>query len=172
MVADPGGEGEGAAGIASSVRRLPRRAVGAAWFWAWGTATPAVLFLDSARPHGAGAVVPFVVVPGIAAAAAGAILVPRLLGEGKATGGRGALLGAATVALAHLLFSPMFAGSLWLADRWLGDPGHVDLLGTTVATLLAGFPMTAPLTLAVGAVAGALLALLWRRAGEAGAAGP
>lgn len=134
-------------------------------------AVGSVTYLQSALRHGWRTVALFVLLPGVAAGLAGAITGPALLDRDDGGVVRGGAIGLLTAVLGHLFFAPLFGGGWWLVEWWSREPGHVEPVAMTMATATVGFVMMAPLTLAVGAAAGAVLPGLWRNVLQADGTG-
>lgn len=137
------------------------RLVGAAWFGLWGVAAAGFVYLVPAL-DGPGApglpLLLYVLLPGVAALPAGALVGPWVLDPSRAGPWKAAALGLLAAVIAHLVFAPLFA-----LGTWLDGPGSTDVRGLWLATTVLGFPMTGPVTLPAGALAGWLLHLVGRR---------
>ena len=138
-----------------------RRILGALWFGAWGVLAAGAVFLVPVlgRPGDVG--LPaflYVLLPGIAAFPVGGLVGPAILDPGRAGPWKAAGLGLLAAVLAHLVFAPLFS----LAVAHAGS-GTVEFTGLWWTTTVLGIPMTGPVTLPAGAVAGWMLYLLGRR---------
>jgi hypothetical protein len=135
-----------------------------------GTIVPAAWFLPSVLNRRDGvALVLYIVMPGVAAAVAGALAGAPLCGRAR-TISRGAAVvrGAAVATLALVIFAPMFA-TLFV---WT-TPGRTSVLGMTVLVLMFSGLAAWWVVAAVGGVVGWLLhAVASRRPGSSGSRSP
>lgn len=132
--------------------RARRRLLGAAWFAVWGSGAAGVIYFPAAVDQGVFGIVLLILLPGVAAACAGAVVGPAVLDPERAGGAKSIALGLGAALLAHLVFAPLFAASFWITD-----PGHTGFLGSALATAVYGPLMTGIVTLPLGALAGWLL---------------
>jgi hypothetical protein len=142
-------------------RSSRRRLVGAGWFGLWGAAAAGFVYLVPALDRPGVLNLPmvlFVLLPGLAALPAGALVGPGILDVSRTGPGKAVALGLLAAVIAHLVFAPLFALGMWLEA-----PGNTDLWGLWMATTVLGFPMTGTVTLPAGALAGWLLHLVGRR---------
>lgn len=141
--------------IASSARQ---RLLGAAWFGVWGLLAAGVIFLALERSVGFDlTTLLYVLLPGVAAAPAGALVGPWILDPARSEPLEAAALGLLAAFLAHLLFGALFAlGMIWFDD-------YEGFLGLWVLVGVLGLPTMGLFTLPVGALAGGLLHVLGRR---------
>lgn len=136
-----------------------RRLVGAVWFGAWAVCAAGIVFLVPALD---GPGVPddptllyFVLLPGLAALPAGALVGPWILDPARAGPGTSVALGLLAAVVAHLVFAPLFALGMSI-------DGSRGFVGLWTATSALGIPMMGPVTLPAGALAGWTLFLLGR----------
>lgn len=145
-----------------SSSRSRQRALGALWFGAWGVLAAGAVFLIPVldRPGGLdlGLLFLYVLLPGIAALLAGALVAPAILAPPRAGPWKAAGLGLLAAVLAHLVFALLFALGFELEAR-----GESNFLGLWLAATLLGIPMMGIVTLPAGTLAGWLLHLLARR---------
>lgn len=141
--------------------RARQRAVGALWFAGWGVLAAGVVFLVPALdPPGRRDVhlLLYVLLPGLSALPAGALVGPGILDPVRAGPWKAAGLGLLATVVAHLVFAPLFALGIEFDAR-----ASSNFLGLWMATTVLGIPMMGPVTLPAGTLAGWLLHLLGRR---------
>jgi hypothetical protein len=137
-------------------RRLPLRLLAALIFGAAGVLLPAIWFGPVVAPsHDRAVLVLYVVLPGLAAAAAGALGAPLLHPSRCGSGNRAALRGTAIALAALVIFAPLFT----LGLKWK-EPGWTNPLGLTVMILWVSLLTMGWAVAVAGALAGWLV---WRR---------
>jgi hypothetical protein len=143
--------------IASSA---DQRLLGAGWFGVWGLLAAGTIYLALERSPGFDLMtLLYVLLPGVAAVPAGALVGPWILDPARAEPLRAAALGLLAAFLAHLLFGALFA----LGMTWLDD--YEGFLGLWFLASGLGLPTMGLFTLPVGALAGWLLHVSGRRIG-------
>lgn len=141
-----------------SSSRARQRALGALWFGAWGVlAAGAVYLLPALDRRGMLDLGTFlyVLLPGLSALPAGALVGPAILDPARAAPWKAAGQGLLAAVLAHLVFAPLFALAMEF-DALTSS----NFLGLWMATTVLGIPIMGIITLPAGALAGWLLYLL------------
>lgn len=102
----------------------------------------------------------FVILPAIASGTVGFFTGPAILDPDRTTGlGNAALRGLATTFLAFLLYAPLLAIGLLIAD----PERFLSVGGLMIGVVFIGLPATGPLVVPVGLLAGCLLYLARNR---------
>lgn len=136
------------------------RLLSAAWFGLWGAGAAGIVYLVPALdPPRLGPLTLYVLLPGMAGAAAGALLGPTILAREGAEALEAAGLGLAAAVVAHLLFGPLFAAGSGIFY------GVESFWGLAMLASGLGLPMMGIYTLPAGMVAGWLLFLMVRGRG-------
>jgi len=131
----------------------------ACWFGLWGMLVASALYLAPSVSRGPISVLLYVLLPALAAAAAGSFSGARILSARTASGSMSISLGILVAVEAYALFGPLFAAGYVLTD----PQGVSSPIGLVFAVLTVGFVATAPLSLPAGALAGWTLFLVGRR---------
>lgn len=139
--------------VASSARQ---RLLGAVWFGVWGFLAAGLVYLPAVldRPL---PLLLYVLLPGLSALPAGALVGPGILDPERAGPWKAAGLGLLAAVLAHVFFAPLFALAMELSAT-----ENSSFTGFWIATSVLGIPMLGVITLPAGTLAGWLLHLVGR----------